>query len=115
MDYLNIAKAHIDRATDIVDLVENMDPLVSTGLSIASALIALAERRPEKSCFVQVGNITIRIDDIVQINRTSTMVEVYYFGGDSATFYGKNADAFEAWWSANADVVRLDVAEEETE
>jgi len=129
MDYLNIAKAHLDRATNIIDLVENMDPLVATGLSIAAALIALVEQRPieaelceSKPRFVQVGDRRFNLDAITQIETFNTSLEgggrgitIYLESGPAAQLRGEDMACFLLWHEQHADVVRLDVAEGETE
>jgi len=124
MDYLNIAKAHLDRATNIIDLVENMDPLVATGLSIASALIALVERRPieaelceSKPRFVQVGSDDdcfdrIPVDNIALIEKHTVdgvlKINVFINSGRTYQIEGQDATAFLLWHEQHADVVRLD-------
>jgi len=64
--------------------------------------------RQRKPRFVQVGNKYIRVDGVIQINHTSTMVEIYYSGSDSAALFGEHAERFLSWWNANADVIHLD-------
>lgn len=110
-DYLEIADS-------LCRYIEgDQGPQVSALVSIAAALIALAERRPQ---FVQVGDSQIRIDRIASVLRFTDYglgsidgpsVEIKTVDGSTFVIQGDDIDIFLRWWADNADVVRLDGGE----
>jgi len=114
--YLEMARSAIK------SIKTTTDPGAIAALASAAALIALAERRPieaelceSKPRFVQVAGCTFDPSRIESVTDSSdkciTLVTVHMRCGDAFYLEKENATAFLRWWSANADVVRLDVAD----
>jgi hypothetical protein len=76
--------------------------------AIAAALIAQVERKPQ---FVQVGEMAYNLDRFSIVNMNDGLVGLFTPEEETPVVLDEQESAaFRAWWDANADVVKLDVA-----
>lgn len=102
---------HLKLADDLIRNVGGNTPpdeiAAASTMSIAAALIAIAERCPQ---FVQVGSRWFNLEQIssMRLGKYHSL-HITFFGESEISLGVSDSTAFLTWWAEHASVVRLEV------